>query len=113
MNISITPPYAIEPQTGSFILLVGPRSLNASMLTLIARLGERAAVRVLDGGNRFNAYSVARANQFTRPRSAAYVIKLDGKIEVVRRAETVEDVLVNQVWPETAKVALPGKTASA
>ncbi len=40
---------------------MGPRSLNAAMLTAIARLGERGPVRVLDGGNRFNAYVVARA----------------------------------------------------
>ena len=51
----------IEPRTGSWILLVGPRNLNASLLTAIARLGERTSVRVLDGGNRFNAYTVARA----------------------------------------------------
>jgi hypothetical protein len=70
----------IEPKAGSWILLVGPRSLNSTMLTAIARLGvggasaahaaETAnggwtppwpAVRVLDGGNRFNAYAVARA----------------------------------------------------
>ncbi len=31
------------------------------MLTAIARLGERGSLRVLDGGNRFNAYMVARA----------------------------------------------------
>jgi hypothetical protein len=31
------------------------------MLCAIARLGERGEVRVLDGGNRFNAYIVARA----------------------------------------------------
>ena len=64
----------------SLILLVGPRGVNTTMLNVIARLGERAAsvaqaaetanssstplwpaVRVLDGGNRFNAYIVARA----------------------------------------------------
>jgi len=50
----------LKVASGGFILLVGPRSLNASMLTLIARLGEHGAVRVLDGGNRFNAYTVAR-----------------------------------------------------
>jgi hypothetical protein len=54
------PGTGIEPKAGRFILLVGPRSLNAAMLTLIARLGEGASVRVLDGGNRFNAYTVAR-----------------------------------------------------
>jgi hypothetical protein len=70
-------------------LLVGARSLNAALLTIIARLGETAvhgesspragqaqpgaastrrgslppwpAVCVLDAGNRFNAYTVARA----------------------------------------------------
>ncbi len=74
-------------ETPGFILLVGPRSLNASMLTAIARLGQAVSsatrvaeaadgglpapgvlaqvtpprlVRVLDGGNRFNAYAVAR-----------------------------------------------------
>jgi hypothetical protein len=52
---------SIEPKAGSWILLVGPRSLNSTMLTAIARLGERCALRVLDGGNRFNAYTVARA----------------------------------------------------
>jgi ABC-type cobalamin transport system ATPase subunit len=52
---------SIEPKAGSWLLLVGPRSINTTMLTAIARLGERGALRVLDGGNRFNAYSVARA----------------------------------------------------
>ena len=71
---------SIEPKTGSlgdlfrrislgqldetspgWMLLVGPRSLNASMLAAIARLGESGPLRVLDGGNRFNAYTVARA----------------------------------------------------
>ena len=50
----------IESKAGSFILLVGPHSLNSNMLTMIARLGERLPVRILDGGNRFNAYTVAR-----------------------------------------------------
>ncbi len=70
---------------------------------------EGRAVCILDAG----AYSIARANQFTRPRSAVYAINYAGEIEVVRRAETVDDVLVSQVWPETSKAALPGKTASA
>ena len=52
---------SIEPKAGSWILLVGPRSMNTLMLTAIAHLGEKGALRVLDGGNRFNAYTVARA----------------------------------------------------
>jgi hypothetical protein len=52
---------SIEPKAGSWILLVGPRSLNNTMLSAIARLGESGPIRILDGGNRFNAYKVARA----------------------------------------------------
>jgi hypothetical protein len=51
----------IVPKVGKYILLVGPRSLNVTMLKSIACLGEHGALRVLDGGNRFNAYTVARA----------------------------------------------------
>ena len=96
--IDLLPVLRVEPRAGGWILLVGPRSLNATLLTLIARLGERAetsaaqpggfvppernaagttpaaqpgsfvppernaarVIRVLDGGNRFNAYTVAR-----------------------------------------------------
>jgi hypothetical protein len=50
---------SVKPPPG-WILLVGPHQVNAAMLTAIARLGERHAIRVLDGGNRFNAYTVAR-----------------------------------------------------
>jgi hypothetical protein len=52
---------SIQPRAGSWILLLGPRSLNVTLLNTIARLGEAGPVRILDGGNRFNAYTVARA----------------------------------------------------
>ena len=52
---------SIEPKAGSWVLLVGPRNMNSTMLNAIARLGEGGFLRVLDGGNRFNAYKVARA----------------------------------------------------
>jgi hypothetical protein len=60
----------IELKAGSWTLLVGPSSLNTSLLQGIAHLpalgaqvqvAEHAGVRVLDGGNRFNAYTLARA----------------------------------------------------
>ncbi len=57
---SQVPSMGIQPKTGGWFLLVGPHSLNATLLTLISRLGKGAPVRVLDGGNRFNAYNVAR-----------------------------------------------------
>lgn len=65
---------------------------------------EGRAVAILDAG----AYSIARANQFTRARSAVYAVNLEGDIEVVRHRETVEEVLVNQVWPDAS-----GKKVSA
>jgi len=51
---------SIELKAGGWILLVGPRSMNPTMLAATARLGERGSLRILDGGNRFNAYVVAR-----------------------------------------------------
>ncbi len=71
----------------------------------LAREGQPIAI--LDTG----AYSIARANQFTRPRIAAYGIDDDGTIRLVRRAETVEDVLAPQVWDEPAPEAKPKATA--
>ena len=51
---------------------------------------------ILDTG----AYSIARSNQFTRPRVAVYAVTDEGDIALVRRAETVDDVLAMQVWPD-------------
>ncbi len=65
-----------------------------------AREGQPLAI--LDTG----AYSIARANQFTRPRIAVYGIDEDGSIRLVRRAETVEDVLSAQVWDEAGATAV-------
>ena len=50
-----------KPKVGNLILLVGLRSLKATMLTAIARLGGCRFVRVLDNGNRFTASTVARS----------------------------------------------------
>ena len=54
-------PRTLEPTAGSWTLLVGQRKLNANLLVAIARLGKHTPLRVLDGGNRFNAYTIARA----------------------------------------------------
>jgi diaminopimelate decarboxylase len=50
-------------------------------------------VAIFDTG----AYSITRSNQFTRPRSAAYYVRSNGRIQTLRRRETVEDVLRTQV----------------
>lgn len=43
------------------LVIAGPHAVSEYMLTLSARLARRGPLRVLDGGNRFNAYIVARA----------------------------------------------------
>lgn len=51
----------VKTHPGSWILVAGPRAIRTTMMTFIARLAERGPVRVLDGGNQFNAYFIARA----------------------------------------------------
>ena len=50
----------VETHPGSWILVSGPRTIRTTMQLFIARLAERGPVRVLDGGNQFNAYLVSR-----------------------------------------------------
>jgi hypothetical protein len=45
---------------GKWTLLVLARGMHAPLLTHLHRLAERGPLTVLDGGNRFNAYLVAR-----------------------------------------------------
>jgi len=46
---------------GHFLALLAPHAAGDAMLALAARLARRGPLQVLDGGNRFNAYGVARA----------------------------------------------------
>jgi hypothetical protein len=63
---NVNPSFA--PRAAGWRLLVGLPDMNTGLLVAIARLpapasaaAEHTWVRVLDGGNRFNAYTVARA----------------------------------------------------
>ncbi|HEY59494.1 MAG TPA: hypothetical protein G4N92_02235 [Anaerolineae bacterium] len=49
------------PLTNSLLVLVAPHAASALMLELAARLAVAGRLRVLDGGNCFNVYPVARA----------------------------------------------------
>ncbi|WP_337286644.1 alanine racemase [Candidatus Methylomirabilis sp.] len=62
--------------------------------TAVPELQAGDPIAIFDTG----AYSITRANQFTRPRSAVYFLRSDGRIEVIRRRERPEDVLSMQVW---------------
>jgi len=50
----------IQTHPTQWLLLVGPRSIRSTMMTLIARLAERDAVRVLDSGGQFDGYLISR-----------------------------------------------------
>jgi len=52
--------WVAETALAGWILLISSAGMKVLMTELIARLGECGAVRVLDGGNRFDAYSIAR-----------------------------------------------------
>jgi hypothetical protein len=43
------------------LLVVAPHAARSAMLELVAMLARTGPVRVLDGGNQFNAYQVARS----------------------------------------------------
>lgn len=49
------------PLSNRMLLVVAPHAAGSMMLELAARLSLGGAVRVLDGGNRFNVYPVASA----------------------------------------------------
>jgi hypothetical protein len=48
------------PFDRQLLVIAGPHAVSGYMLELAARFAQRGPLRVLDGGNRFNAYSVAR-----------------------------------------------------
>jgi len=52
---------SIELRTGRWALLVLPHGSHAELLVAAARLAQRGPLLILDGGNRCNAYTLARA----------------------------------------------------
>ncbi len=49
------------PQTGKLSLLVASKSVTNSLMALTAHLALCGQVRIIDGGNRFEGYALARA----------------------------------------------------
>jgi hypothetical protein len=56
-----------EHITGQVLLLIAPHAAHPAMLALAARMADRGPLRVLDGGNQFNAYRIAREVRRIRP----------------------------------------------
>jgi len=75
----------------------------------IPRLEIGDTVAIFDTGG----YSIPRANQFTRPRSAVYFVRRDGQVSLVRRREDVEDVVRTQVWDAAPATIEPSAVAAA
>jgi diaminopimelate decarboxylase len=59
------------------------------------------------------AYSISRANQFTRPRIGAYFITADGQVDIIRHRETIADVMRPQVWSEPRATSAAAGAATA
>jgi diaminopimelate decarboxylase len=81
------------------INLSGPTLATQDVLqfnTMAPALEPGDLIAIFDTG----AYSVTRANQFTRPRSAVHFVRSDGRLVTIRRRETPEDVLRMQQWPD-------------
>jgi hypothetical protein len=59
-GMSLLPDISASVATGELGLVIGPRAERVAMLELSATLALHGAVRVLDGGNSYNALYVAR-----------------------------------------------------
>jgi hypothetical protein len=70
-----------DPTSGRLLLVLAPHAAAEAMLALTAHLARRGPLRVLDGGNRFNVYRVAR---FLRPQSGADLSGALERIQVAR-----------------------------
>jgi len=80
----------------------GPTLATNDVLFFEAEIPQLQAgdpIAIFDTG----AYSISRANQFTRPRNPVYFLRSDGALEVIRRRERIDDVLSTQVWSERAE----------
>ena len=80
--------YPPDIVAGTLNVLVGPRAERAAMLELTAMLALRGRVQILDGGNSFDAYRVARLVRRQTPNLAETLERVQ-----VARAFTCYQVL--------------------
>lgn len=92
------PSKALEPSVGK-ANISGPTLSTYDVLFFQKEIPELAVgdpIAIFDTGG----YSIPRANQFTRPRNAVYFIDAQKEVRLIRRRETVEDVVQMQIWGE-------------
>ncbi len=73
----------IEPRTGNWLLVVGPRKIVPTLLKMIARLAEAGPVRVVDCGNLYDVYQVGCAAR--------------GRLDVLERVKVSQAYSCHQV----------------
>jgi diaminopimelate decarboxylase len=88
---------------------VGQANLSGPTLSTYDVLFFQKEIPALDVGDPVviydtGGYAIPRANQFTKPRNAVYFLRCDGELRLVRRRETVEDVVRMQVWDRSGDV---------
>lgn len=81
----------VETHPGKWILVASPHAIRATMLTFIARLAERGPLQVLDCGNQFNAYHVAR--------------QVQGRLDALKRIKISRAFTCHQVTSSLEKAA--------
>lgn len=92
-----------DPTSGRLLLLLAPHAAAEAMLALAAHLARRAPLRVLDGGNRFNAHRVAR---LLRPLAGADLPRALGGIRVARAFTCYQMLSLLETTPPEATPTL-------
>ncbi len=88
------------PADARLALVTAPKAARAQMLLLAARLALAGPLRVLDGGNSFDAYAVARALRMHTPRVEPVLARIQ-----IQRAFTCYQMLT--LLNETAPIETP------
>ena len=88
------------PLPTRLVLVTAPKAANAQMLALTARLAHVGAVRVLDGGNSFDAYAIARTLRSLTPHVETTLAQIN-----VQRAFTCYQMLT--LLAETPPTPIP------
>lgn len=95
-----TSPFLPELQKGRFLVVMAPHAAQQGMLAAAAQMALSGPVAMLDGGNRFDAYFVARRLRRSTPRMEAAL----GRIRVARAftCYQMESLLLESAFSATA-----------
>lgn len=90
----------VPPLRACLVLVIAPKPTHIQMLTLAARLALNGEVCVLDGGNSFEAYTVARTVRSFTPEVEATLTRIH-----IQRAFTCYQLLT--LLEETPSTSIP------